>query len=231
MFENAANYLQRGIFPASRVGRIIGAGLLVVLVLHTVADVILPVGDFAETAGTYVNAEGLWQSFQGAVAAPGDARPAWKVLRVLGNMLDLDGFGYASAREIREELRGLCAGVTPDNQPRDELIGTLSEASVGALCRIGDVPIYAVDALVRRADALQQTADAIAFGVWINPSEAGRLGVANGDTVAVKQAHDSVQAVVTLDTSIPEGCARIPAALEGSDRLGASYGPVTLEKV
>ncbi len=199
--------------------------------LEAVADVILPVGDFAETAGTYVNTEGLWQSFQGAIAAPGDARPAWKVLRVLGNLLDLEGFDYGSARDIREELHSVCAGVTPDNNPRDELIGTLSQTSEGALCRIGDVPIYAVDALVRRAEALQQTADAIAFGVWINPAEAGRLGVANGDTVAVKQADDSVQAVVTLDTSIPEGCARIPAALDGSDRLGASYGPVTLEKV
>ncbi len=199
--------------------------------LEAVADVILPVGDFAETAGTYVNAEGLWQSFQGAVAAPGDARPAWKVLRVLGNMLDLDGFDYAGARDIREELRGVCEGVTPNNNPRNELIGTLAETSEGGLCRIGDVPIYAADALVRRAAALQHTADAIAFGVWINPAEAGRLGVANGDTVAVKQANDSVQTVVTLDASIPEGCVRIPAALDGSERLGAPYGPVTLEKV
>ena len=199
--------------------------------LEAVADVILPVGDFAETSGTYVNAGGLWQSFQGAIAAPGNARPAWKVLRVLGNLLDVEGFDYVSARGIREELSGICESVTPDNGPREELIGNLSETPEEGLYRIGDVPIYAVDGLVRRADALQRTSDATHFGVWLNPMEAGRLGVANGDTVVVKQTDDSAEAVVTLDASIPEGCARIPAALEGSDRLGASYGPVTLEKI
>lgn len=199
--------------------------------LEAVADVILPIGDFAETAGSYVNAEGLWQSFQGAVAAPGDARPAWKVLRVLGNLLDLDGFGYSSAREIREELRGICDGTTPDNALRGELEGTLSGAAEGTLQRIGDVPIYAVDGLVRRAEALQRTKDAIGFGVSLNPAEAQRLGVAEGDKVSVKQADNQVQAAVVLDRLIPEGCARIPAALEGSEVLGASCGPVTLEKV
>jgi NADH-quinone oxidoreductase subunit G len=199
--------------------------------LEAVADVIFPVGDFAETAGTYVNAGGLWQSFQGAIAAPGDARPAWKVLRVMGNLLDVEGFNYVSARDIREELHRLCDGVAPGNGPRDELIGTLSDPPEGDLYRIGDVPIYAVDGLVRRADALQRTSDAISFGVWLNPVEAGRLGIANGDKVVIKQMDDSAEAEVTLDAGIPEGCARIPAALEGSDRLGAPYGPVTLERV
>jgi len=198
--------------------------------LEAVADVILPIGEFAETAGTYVNAEGSWQSFQGAVAAPGEARPAWKILRVLGNLLDLDGFGYNSARDIREELRGICEGAAPDNALRGELVGTVTDSPEGSLQRIGDVPIHAADGLVRRAQALQKTKDAIEFNVSLNPAEAERLGLAEGDKVAVKQSDSQVEAAVALDSLIPEGCARIPSALEGSEGLGAACGPVTLEK-
>jgi NADH-quinone oxidoreductase subunit G len=199
--------------------------------LEAVADVILPVGDFGETAGTYVNGEGRWQSFQGAIAPPGEARPAWKVLRVLGNLLDLQGFDYGSARQIREELQGLCEEARPDNGPRGELLGSASQAVEGALERIGDVPIYAVDSLTRRAAALQKTRDAIAFGVWIGPAQAERMGLADGDKVAVRQSDAKVEARVIVDRRIPDGCARIPAGLSEAERLGAACGPVILEKV
>ncbi|MDE2089607.1 MAG: NADH-quinone oxidoreductase subunit G, partial [Gammaproteobacteria bacterium] len=84
--------------------------------LRDYADVLLPAALFAETSGTYVNAEGCWQSFSGAVAPPGDARPVWKVLRVLGNMLGLEGFDYLSSEQVRDELRGLAAGVNADTR-------------------------------------------------------------------------------------------------------------------
>ncbi len=73
-----------------------------------VAHVMLPMGTFAETSGTYVNCEGVWQSQAGAAAPLGEARPGWKMLRVLGNLLDLEGFDYQSSEEIRAEAaRGL----------------------------------------------------------------------------------------------------------------------------
>jgi NADH-quinone oxidoreductase subunit G len=69
------------------------------------ADVILPIAAFAESAGTFVNAMGHWQSFQGVANPVGEARPAWKVLRVLGHFLSLNGFDYESADEVRDEVR------------------------------------------------------------------------------------------------------------------------------
>jgi NADH-quinone oxidoreductase subunit G len=99
--------------PASALSALDQAGLVVACSafrspsLDALADILLPIGAFAETSGTFVNASGDWQRFQGAVAPPGEARPGWKVLRVLGNLLELDGFDYASAKQVHDELRGL----------------------------------------------------------------------------------------------------------------------------
>jgi len=200
--------------------------------LEAVAQVLLPLADFAETAGTYVNTEGLWQGFQGAIAPPGSARPGWKILRVLGNLVGLDGFTQVSAQDVRDELAGRCNGVSPDNRQRGELSMQLGGVgSQSGLQRIGDVPIYAVDGLVRRAPALQRTAAAVGFGVGLHPAEAARLGLADGAQVTVTQGDARVEAAVHCDRRIAEGCARISAALPGSGRLGMAFGPVTLEKV
>ncbi len=73
--------------------------------LETAADVILPMAAFAETSGTYINAEGRWQSFAGAVNPKGNTRPGWKILRVLGNQLDLEGFDQNSSSDVLEEAK------------------------------------------------------------------------------------------------------------------------------
>ncbi len=113
------------------------------------ADLILPTALFTETAGTYVNAEGRWQSFQGACQPPGAARPGWKVLRVLGNRLQIAGFDYLDAGQVMTELQSLCAAVRPDNQRLSA--ADFAVPASDALWRTGEVPIYAVDALVRRS--------------------------------------------------------------------------------
>ncbi len=199
--------------------------------LDAAADVLLPIGDFGETAGTLVNADGLWQSFQGVVAPAGDARPAWKVLRVLGNLTNLDGFDQVSAADVRDELAPLCEGKTQDSKSRDEMMSALPELPEEALCRLGDAPLYSVDGLVRRAPALQATADAPAFAVYLNGEEAGRLGLTEGDKVTVSQGEARAEAEVLIDRRVPAGCARIPSAVAGSETLGPAYGPVNLEKV
>ena len=78
------------------------------------AHVLLPMGAFAETSGTYINLEGRWQSHPGAVAPPGEARPGWKILRVLGNLLQLPGFDEKSSEQVRDRLRAAldAAGAT-----------------------------------------------------------------------------------------------------------------------
>jgi NADH-quinone oxidoreductase subunit G len=124
------------------------------------AHIILPIGTFAETSGTYVNLEGRWQSVPGAAKPVGEARPGWKVLRVLGNLLNLTGFEYESAEQVREEIKAQIGDVKPDNRYDSRSTITRSASSE----RATDVGIYAVDPIVRRATALQQTRDALAAG-------------------------------------------------------------------
>jgi NADH-quinone oxidoreductase subunit G len=83
--------------------------------LQTHADVVLPVGTFAETAGTFVNGEGRWQSFGGVASPVGESRPAWKVLRVLCSLLQMPDCEYVSADEILAEIRRLVPSIEPGN--------------------------------------------------------------------------------------------------------------------
>ncbi len=125
-----------------------------------IAHVLLPIGTFAETSGSYVNCEGLWQSHGGATAPLGAARPGWKVLRVLGNLLGLPGFDYQSSEEVRDELRALCAGVSPQGYRGTHAVtpaGAASAAAAAGEVRVVDLPMYQIDALVRRAPSLQKT--------------------------------------------------------------------------
>ncbi len=131
------------------------------------ADVVLPVGTFAETSGTFVNAEGRWQSFSGVASPVGDSRPGWKVLRVLGNLLDMPDCDYQSSESVRDELKTALGPVEPGNSldTAVKLADTLGERTTSspadcALC----IPVYQVDALVRRAKSLQMTRDARGHG-------------------------------------------------------------------
>jgi NADH-quinone oxidoreductase subunit G len=122
------------------------------------ASVILPVSAYAETSGTWVNAEGRWQSVPGAARPPGEARPAWKVLRVLGNLLGLPGFGYASSEEVRDELSAAVAASSPD-------VGSTHAAGrLSAVDATHEVGIYRVDAVIRRSQPLQETPAGLASG-------------------------------------------------------------------
>jgi NADH-quinone oxidoreductase subunit G len=126
--------------------------------LKSVAHVLLPISTFVETSGTYVNLEGLWQSFAGAAKPLGEARPGWKVLRVLGNLANLADFDYQSSEEVREELRARCADIAAGSyQGTHEATLSKSVAAAGNDARVVDVPMYSVDAVLRRAPSLQRT--------------------------------------------------------------------------
>jgi len=120
--------------------------------LKSVAHVLLPISTFAETSGTYVNLEGLWQSFSGAARPLGEARPGWKVLRVLGNLAGVADFDYQSSEEVREELRARCAGIAATSYQGTHVVKTGAPEA-----RVIDVPMYAIDAVLRRAPSLQRT--------------------------------------------------------------------------
>ncbi len=123
--------------------------------LRDSADLLLPVGTSFETSGTFVNAEGRWQTFAGIANPVGQSRPAWKVLRVLGNLTEAPGFEYLSTEEIRDELQAELGEIEPASYSGSMKPGKLNgedapEAEI-------DTPIYSVDSLVRRAAALQMT--------------------------------------------------------------------------
>ena len=190
------------------------------------AKISLPTAAFAETSGSYVNAEGCWQSFQGATKPFGEARPAWKVLRVLGNLCGVSGFDYTSSEEILADVQNTFVQVKPDNTA--DLSKLLDPICLDGLLRVADVPIYAVDALVRRARSLQCSPLARPVEVRLHPAVASELGVMDREQVQVRQNGVAIDLPLVLDDSIPRGCAWIPAGLNASIALGPAVGPVVI---
>ncbi len=198
--------------------------------VRQVADVMLPAASFMETSGTYVNAEGFWQSFKAVVEPKGGARPAWKILRVLGNLTGVDGFEYMSSEDVKKEVRSMCESIELSNAIVKPATVKINSAAKGISCS-SDVPMYATDAIVRRAVSLQKTVDAQTMCVRLNSAEANRLGLSAGTAVTVKQGDNSIVLNLIIDESIPDESAWIPSALEGNDQLGTAFAVVTVEAV
>ncbi|CCF99015.1 NADH-quinone oxidoreductase subunit NuoG [Ralstonia solanacearum] len=194
------------------------------------ADVLLPVAPFTETSGTFVNCEGLPQSFSGVVRSLGDSRPAWKVLRVLGNLLGLSGFDYDTSETVRDEVLAKPVAGRLSNATAAQTAAPA--AAAGGIERLADVPIYHADPIVRRAGALQLTAAsraAVRAGLPADLFE--QLGLAAGDAVRVTQGQGSVVLPAVLDRTLASGVVRVPAATEASAQLGPMFGAVSVEKV
>jgi NADH-quinone oxidoreductase subunit G len=193
------------------------------------ADVMLPIAPYAETSGTFVNAEGRAQSFNGSTKPLGDTRPAWKVLRVLGNLLSIGGFDYETSEAIRNEVLSGDFAARLDNT--SGLAPHTAEANADApLERIADVPIYATDAIVRRAESLQQTADANAPLLTISAQLAERLGLVAGALALVRQGEGSAMLPAAIDARLPANVVRLAAAHIATSTLGAMFGAITVEK-
>jgi NADH-quinone oxidoreductase subunit G len=195
-----------------------------------VADVLLPVSPFTETAGTFVNAEGRVQSFQGVARPLGETRPAWKVLRVLGDMLGLPGFAQQSADEVLAEALGDLATLPARLNNEAELPAALPSEAVSGFERIADVPIYATDSLVRRALSLQLTADARAPQAALPAQLWADLGLAAGDKVRVSQGGADAVLAARLDKTLAPTAVRVPAGHVLTAGLGASFGAITVAK-
>jgi NADH-quinone oxidoreductase subunit G len=196
------------------------------------AHVLLPIAPFTETAGTFISTEGRVQGFNGAVRPLGEARPAWKVLRVLGNLLGLPGFDHDSADDVRREaLGGRKVETMLDNRLKDARVGSIGPADGAGIQRIAEVPIYAADAIVRRARALQRTQDAAAPVAWMNRALGEKLGVRAGDGVRVRQGGGEAVLVAGIDDKLPADCVRVAAARAETAALGAMFGAVTVERI
>ena len=193
------------------------------------ADVMLPIAPFTETSGTFINAEGRVQSFHGVVKPRGDARPAWKVLRVLGQLLGLQGFAHETSEEVRAEALGdvgqLAARLS--NRP---VLATTAAASAPAVERVADVPIYATDPLVRRAASLQRTADARPPRAGLPTALWQSLGLRTGEPVRVTQAGGVAVLAAEHDHTLADNVVRVPAGHELTARLGPMFGPIQVER-
>jgi NADH-quinone oxidoreductase subunit G len=199
--------------------------------LLEVADVILPISTFTETVSTFVNSEGCAQTIQPAVKPLGDSRPAWKVLRVLGGLLGLDGFLFNMPEEVLGEALGenYCANLSNQSTATGLVNGNL--APLTGLERLSDVGIYAGDQIIRRSSALQLTRDAKRGNqVGLGQALFNELGLKEGDAVRVTQGSQSVDLPVTLEKNLANGAVRISSGTMASTRLGPMFGPVTVSK-
>jgi NADH-quinone oxidoreductase subunit G len=199
--------------------------------LLEVADVILPISTFTETVSTFVNAEARTQTIQPAVKPLGDSRPAWKVLRVLGGLLNLDGFLYNMPEEILGEALGENYCTKLSNQSTATSLSNGNVTPSAGLERLSDVGIYAGDQIVRRSSALQLTRDA-KHGNQVGLGQVlfNELGLKEGDAVRVTQGSQSVDLPATLETNLAKGAVRISAGTMASAQLGSMFGPVTVGK-
>jgi NADH-quinone oxidoreductase subunit G len=197
--------------------------------MQVYADVLLPLAQFAENEGSYINVEGRHQRFNSAVDPLDEARPGWKILRVLANKLALDGFQYDTLADVSEEMAGLIGDIKSDNQNEYTLPTSLSRAN-GSLQRLSDVAMNAADVLVRRARSLQKTADVADGAVHINSALADKLGLSGQENVRAEQNDMVLTLPLVLDDRLPDACVLIQAKHPKSAALGAWFGDITLGK-
>tara|TARA_Y100001960_G_scaffold332467_1_gene433078 strand:+ start:76 stop:1989 length:1914 start_codon:yes stop_codon:yes gene_type:complete len=196
------------------------------------ADVMLPISPFTETSGTFINTEGRVQNFNGVVSPLGETRPAWKVLRVLGNLLQLEGFNFDTPEQVYSEVipEGFDIKNLLNNKLSNLTISEFSQENEGVQ-RIAEVPIYQADPIVRHAESLQLTHDAIEEPVvWMPENLLEEFGLSIGDKVEVKQGEGEVLLRVDCDNKIPSGCVRLVTAHSMTACLGDMFGNITIKK-
>ncbi|HSW68677.1 MAG TPA: NADH-quinone oxidoreductase subunit NuoG [Gammaproteobacteria bacterium] len=199
-------------------------------ILMQYAHVILPITPFTETAGTFVNVTGQWQRFNGVSAPQGEARPAWKVLRVLGNLFHCEGFDYRTAHEIHEEIK------TIDHADSVQTISEIPpiQQAKHNLSRIGEIPVYAGDSLVRRAKSLQAAQNIIQgnlIAVRLHPQTAEELGVKEADYVMVSEDKHRIRLPVLIDKRVPPRAVYVAGGILATNELGELYGPIEVQKI
>jgi NADH-quinone oxidoreductase subunit G len=199
--------------------------------MNEYADVLLPISVFTETSGTYINNEGASQSFAGVVSPLAEARPAWKVLRVLGNCFELDGFNYQSSSDVLDEAMQAIGDIKTDNMDKWQTPSTLKTHSKSKkLQRITETPMNMIDAICRRAVSLQQTKDISDGAIHINSALANKKKLTNDDQAKVEQGENSVTLKVIVDDRIADDCVLIQSAHPDQIELGAAFSDIRIEK-
>ena len=193
------------------------------------ADVVFPLAAFTEIDAGYINCEGVTQFASAAVKPMGQSRPGWKILRVLGNFLKLDGFDQVTSKDIITELEEvydlsepISVRYKPDLQAINHVFAQPAELKNGKqLDRIIDVPVYSVDPTVRRATALQSTKDADTVALLACVEELEEMGFKPGGRLAVHSKAGKVMLPVQPDDRVPRGAVYVPTGLSETSVLGS----------
>ena len=190
------------------------------------AHVILPMAPYAETSGTYINIDTTWQSVRGALAPFDEARPAWKILRVLANLLQCKGFDYDSSEAVLLEIKGhaeemlerTCELFYPESLP----------ASRESLIRVGEWPLYRSDAIVRHAGALQECAAAESACIRVHPDTAAKFEL--DDTATVSQGDIEITLPLKRDERMALDVVWVANAMPETVDLGHSFAAITIKR-
>jgi NADH-quinone oxidoreductase subunit G len=191
------------------------------------ADVLLPITPFFETSGTFINAANDWQSFEAVTPPLGEAKPAWKVMRVLGNLFHLEGFEYVATNQIITELKATVEEI-PQSFPPLSLRKPASLSDNELIC-LFEWSMYQTDNFVRRAKALQEwSSQENQVAIRINSMVAKRLGVQMGELISVIQEESLLDLPVIIDDRIAGNYVILPVGLQETAAFGENMGAIKL---
>jgi NADH-quinone oxidoreductase subunit G len=195
---------------------------------ESVASLMLPIAPFTETSGSFVNLEGRLQSFQAAVPPQGATRPGWKVLRVLGNLLDVPGFDQSSSEEVLQSLVNVASpGEILPNLPTLSVTGLPRELAVGdqgGFERIGEMSIYMADPIARRSPPLLETRSSAAPRVAMHPEDLAAIGASADMLLNLETGGHRVQLLPVVDPSLARGVVRVPIGHPGLEAINMTGG-------
>lgn len=191
------------------------------------ADVMLPIAPFTETSGSFINAEGRLQSFKGVAAPVGDTRPAWKVLRVLGNLMELDGFDDETSESVRDTVMvgGIDSRLNNEIRSNTGLFNPLTGVE-----RVAELQIYRTDALVRRSQPLQEHINSAPPQAAMNAKTMQSLNLEAGNAVRVSNDFGVVELDVALDEAVADDVVRLATGFEQTAALGFGSGAIQVEQ-
>ncbi|HHF7348379.1 TPA: NADH-quinone oxidoreductase subunit NuoG [Legionella feeleii] len=190
------------------------------------ADVILPMAPYAETSGTYINIDKLWQTVKGAKSPHGEARPAWKILRVLANLLQCKDFQQVSSEEVLAEIKSL-AGMVAESKYQPYYPESLPVINK-QLVRVGEWPLYRCDSIVRHAQALQLCAASESACIRIHPTTANRLKL--DEVATVSQGDIEITLPLKRDERMAPDVVWVANAMPETADLGHSFAAITIKR-
>jgi NADH-quinone oxidoreductase subunit G len=188
--------------------------------IEDIAHIMLPLATATESDGTHVNCEGNNQSWKAAIHPEGEARPGWKILRVLANYLDLDGFDYTTCESIRDEndKPGNLENESDSTDSTNMDAAALVEENM--LACISHLPLYRVDTVTRRSQPLQQTLDNPPAAAGMHPDTLASMNIEDGSSVELANGDGKIDISVYASVSIPLNCVLLPTAMQETAALG-----------